>query len=97
MEGAIAPNVPLLTDTLEVSVESVNHDSVHAEHVLPWLEAAGGEVPLEIERVSIDCSECSEGAGIAGNRPSMAYFILDLGIAPHWGHILRHDDGNGLF
>jgi hypothetical protein len=47
---AIARNVPLLTDTHEVSVETVGHDGVHAEHVLPWLETAGGDVPLAIER-----------------------------------------------
>jgi hypothetical protein len=27
----------------------------------------------------------------------MAYLVLDLGVAPRWGHILRHDGGNGLF
>jgi hypothetical protein len=25
----------------------------------------------------------------------MAYLVLDLGIAPRWGHILRHGGGIG--
>lgn len=44
---AIAQDVPLLADTVEVAVETVDHDSMHSEHVVPWLEAAGREVPLE--------------------------------------------------
>lgn len=24
----------------------------------------------------------------------MAYLVLDLSVAPRWGHILRHCDGN---
>ena len=39
-------NVPLLTDTVEVFVETVGHDDVHANHVVGGLEAAGRNVPL---------------------------------------------------
>lgn len=39
-------NAPLLADTAEVSVETVGHDGVHADHINPGLEAAGGEVTL---------------------------------------------------
>lgn len=47
--GATARNVPLLADTVEVAVEAIGHDNVHAEHVLPWLEAAGRDIPLRNE------------------------------------------------
>lgn len=39
-------NVPLLTGTVEVLVETVGHDDVHANHVVGGLEAAGRDVPL---------------------------------------------------
>lgn len=44
--AAIVRNVPLLADTVEVAVEAVDHDSMHTEHVMPWLEAAGRDIPL---------------------------------------------------
>lgn len=52
-EPAIARNVPLFTNTLEISVETVGHYGVHTEHVLPWLETAGRDIPLEIEREQV--------------------------------------------
>lgn len=45
-EPVAGRNVPLLTDTVEVLVETVGHDNMHANHVVGGLEAAGGDVSL---------------------------------------------------
>lgn len=39
-------HVPLLTGTVEVLVETVGHDNVHADHVVGRLESAGRDVAL---------------------------------------------------
>lgn len=39
-------NVPLLTDTMEVLVETVGHNNMHANQVVGGLEAADGKVSL---------------------------------------------------
>jgi len=44
-----AQNVPLLANTVEVLVEAVGHDHVHADHIVKGLEATGRNVPLEME------------------------------------------------
>jgi hypothetical protein len=38
---------------VEVLVETVGHDHVHADHVVEGLEATGREVPLEIKNVRV--------------------------------------------
>jgi hypothetical protein len=43
----------LLANTVEVLVETVGHDHVHADHVVKGFEATGREVPLEIENVRV--------------------------------------------
>jgi hypothetical protein len=43
----------LLADTVEVLVETVGHDHVHADHVVERLETTGRDVPLEIERARV--------------------------------------------
>lgn len=45
-EPVAGRNEPLLTDTVEVLVETVGHNNVHANHVVGGLEAAGGNVSL---------------------------------------------------
>jgi hypothetical protein len=47
--SAHAQNVPLLANTVEVLVEAVGHDHVHADHIVKGLEATGRNVPLEME------------------------------------------------
>lgn len=68
--AAIAQNVPLLADTVEVAVEAVDHDNMHSEHVLPWLEAAGRDVPLKDEHESV-----SHGRAV---KPSKGARILPI-------------------
>ena len=48
-EPVLAPDVPLLADTVEVLVKTVGHDCVHANQVVVRLEAAGRDIPLEME------------------------------------------------
>lgn len=50
-ELVIAQNVPLLAGTLHVLVSTPDHDQVHAGHVDPWLETAGGDIALEDQAI----------------------------------------------
>jgi hypothetical protein len=43
----------LLANTVEVLVETVGHDHVHADHVVEGLETTGREVALEIENMRV--------------------------------------------
>lgn len=73
--AAIAQNVPLLADTMEVAVKAVDHDNMHSEHVLPWLKAAGRDVPLEDEDETVSLY-------LGVKRPKVArmleFFINDI-------------------
>ena len=62
----------MFADAVEVLVEAVSHDRVHADHVNPGLVAAGREIPLEIRGQSVsgraERKECSEGQNCRGPR-----------------------------
>lgn len=91
-------HVPLLAGTAVVCVEAVGHESVHASGIDPRLEATGGEVTLDSSGdVSRDVPHKGPWQTLSELRGAelgpMAYLVLDIGVTPRWGHILRHCGG----
>lgn len=87
--GIFGGNVLLLTNTVEQLVVTVGHDHVHSDQVVHGPEAASRHVALHRRDKSTDCSS---GLGHLWIEFRSTHLVLDGLVAPHGGHVLRHDE-----
>lgn len=84
-------DVLLLTNTVEQLVVTVGHDHVHSDQVVHGPEATGGHVALHHSE-NKSTIVLSSGLGHLWIEFRSTHLVLDGLVAPHGGHILRHDE-----